>query len=115
MDTRAAERALLAERERLLSSMRSIGRENPQVPGEWEPLPSAEGFEPDPLDRAELMTSREDAAAVLADLEARYANVEDALARIKAGSYGRCEVCEKAIEERRLAADPSATTCAKHK
>lgn len=115
MDTKAAEKALVAERERLLSGMRGIGRENPAVPGEWEPLPEEGGFEPDPLDRAELMTSREDTAAVLADLEARYASVMEALARVTAGTYGRCEVCSKPIERRRLGADPAATTCALHR
>jgi RNA polymerase-binding transcription factor DksA len=82
---------------------------------EWEPLPQPETFEPDPLDRAELLTDLEDNVAVLADLEARYSAVKDALARIDNGTYGICEVCGKEIEAARLAADPAATTCTEHK
>lgn len=38
--------------------------------------------------------------------------VEDALARIAAGTYGRCIDCEEPIEERRLRAVPEAERCA---
>ena len=37
--------------------------------------------------------------------------VEHALARIEAGSYGRCEACGKAIEGERLDALPYTTLC----
>ena len=37
--------------------------------------------------------------------------VEDALARLDAGTYGSCEVCKKAIALTRLEARPYATTC----
>ena len=115
MDTEAAVAALTQEEERLVGEMHAIGRENPEVPGGWEPLPSESAFEPDPLDRAEVVTMREDAAAVLADLNARLTAVRGALNRIKNGSYGRCEVCGKPIELERLAADPAASTCTEHR
>ena len=115
MDTKRAKARLEEERVRLEGQMRSIGRPNPAVPGDWEPLPSATDAEPDVLDQAEIATSREDDAAILADLEARYAGVVEALARIEGGTYGRCEVCGAAIEKARLAADPSAVTCTEHR
>jgi len=58
--------------------------------------------------------SREGNAAILADLEARYDLVLEALRRIENNTYGKCEVCGKTIEEERLEADPSARTCIEH-
>jgi RNA polymerase-binding transcription factor DksA len=115
MDIAAAEEALTQEERRLREQLKSIGRENPAVPGEWEPLPRDATFEPDPLDRAELVTSQEDTMAILAELGARHKNVTEALARIHDGTYGTCKVCAKPIEPERLAADPAATTCTEHR
>ncbi|KRG35072.1 MULTISPECIES: TraR/DksA C4-type zinc finger protein [unclassified Psychrobacter] len=40
--------------------------------------------------------------------------VENALSRIENGTYGKCEVCGKQIEEQRLQALPYATLCMEH-
>ncbi len=40
--------------------------------------------------------------------------VDSALARVKAGTFGICEVCHDTIEEERLAADPLIRTCLDH-
>lgn len=40
--------------------------------------------------------------------------VENALSRIKNGTYGECEVCGEQIEEQRLEALPYATLCMEH-
>ena len=65
-------------------------------------------------DFAEQATERE-SEEVLADLEraelAEIHQIEKALARFDAGSYGICESCSEAIAEKRLAALPIATTC----
>jgi len=45
-----------------------------------------------------------------ADLRA----VEAALARIDAGAYGRCAVCNATITAESLAADPLTRTCTQH-
>ncbi len=42
------------------------------------------------------------------------AEVDDALARMDAGAYGRCDVCRDPIEHDRLMADPLARTCRDH-
>ena len=114
MDTAKVREDLQQEEERLLKEMRGIGRENPATPGGWEPLPVEQDFEPDPLDRAEIAATKEDAVAVLADLEARRKRVADALLRIGEGTYGACEVCGAPVEPGRLLADPAATTCIEH-
>ena len=107
-------KALIAEKERLEAALGSVGRRNPQVPGDWEAAPSEAGTESDLADRADVVTSRENDAAVLADLEARYDTVLAALLRIEKGTYGTCEVCGEKVEEARLNADPAATTCIAH-
>ncbi len=37
--------------------------------------------------------------------------IQDALSKIEEGSYGTCEVCEEAIEPKRLEAQPMAELC----
>ncbi len=105
---------LEAEKERLESQMGGIGRSNPRVPGDWEPVPSEMGMESDLADQADVVMSHESNTAILADLEARYDTILSALKRTEEGKYGKCEVCGIEIEEARLEADPSATTCVKH-
>lgn len=106
---------LEAEKTRLENEMSSVGRRNPAVPGDWEPSAPADiAAEADPIDQAEVVTDRDTNAAVLVDLEARYAAVNAALQRIEKGTYGTCSVCGKAIKKARLEADPAAATCVEH-
>ena len=105
---------LEAEKDKLESEMESVGRKNPRVPGDWESIPSETGMESDLADQADIVMSRESNTAILADLEARYDMILSALKRIEKGTYGKCEVCGGTIEEARLTADPSATTCVEH-
>jgi RNA polymerase-binding transcription factor DksA len=102
------------EKARLEREMGSVGRSNPRVPGDWEAIPSEIGTESDLADQADVVMSRESNTAILADLEARYDAIRAALVRIEKGKFGTCEVCGEEIEEARLEADPSATTCKKH-
>jgi RNA polymerase-binding transcription factor DksA len=114
MKTKRFEGKLLAEKEKLESALGNIGRRNPRVPNDWEPVPPLTGTESDLADQADVVMSRENNAAVLADLEARYDTVLAALSRIEKKTYGMCEVCGRPIEEARLDADPAATTCIAH-
>ncbi|MDE2079336.1 MAG: TraR/DksA C4-type zinc finger protein [Patescibacteria group bacterium] len=52
--------------------------------------------------------------AALNELEGRLNMVTNALDKIKAGTYGTCEVCGEEIERDRLTANPAATTCKVH-
>lgn len=115
MQTEPFKKKLEAEKARLEREMTSVGRPNPAVPGEWEPVPVEEpGNESDLIDQADALVGREENAAILADLEARYETVLAALTRIEEGTYGVCEVGGESIEEKRLQADPAATTCTAH-
>ena len=58
--------------------------------------------------------SGEEIASALAELEAReLAQIERAMVRLKAGTYGRCEVCSIKIPVARLNALPYSTFCVK--
>lgn len=105
---------LETEKLKLESEMVSVGRRNPSVPGDWESIPTETGTESDLADQADIVMGRDSNSAILADLEARYDNILSALKRIEKGGYGKCEVCGEKIEDARLEADPSATTCVKH-
>ena len=113
MKTEHFRKKLEAEKVRLETEMESVGRRNLAVPGDWEAVPTETGTEADLVDQADVVTSRETNTAILADLEARYDTILDALSRIEKGTYGKCEVCGEKIEEERLEADPAATTCKK--
>jgi DnaK suppressor protein len=57
-------------------------------------------------------TGSDEISTQLAELEAReLSQIERALARIKQGSYGVCEVCQTKIPVARLNALPYSTTC----
>jgi RNA polymerase-binding protein DksA len=56
------------------------------------------------FERAQIMSLLEQARDHLADLD-------QAIRRIEAGTYGRCEECGQPITAQRLAARPAARTC----
>ncbi len=114
MKTDSFRKKLEEEKIRLEREMGSVGRKNPAVPNDWESIPSETGMEPDLADQADVVISREGNAAILADLEAQYDGVLAALTRIEKDTYGMCDVCGKKIEEQRLTANPTATTCIEH-
>src|SRR5262245_50659238 len=63
---------------------------------------------------AALDSSGEELASTLAELEAKeLAQIERALRRLKAGTYGKCEVCSCKIPVARLNALPFSTVCIK--
>ena len=57
-------------------------------------------------------SAQDEISSQLAEVESReLANIENALERMKAGTYGTCEVCSKKIPMARLDALPYATMC----
>jgi RNA polymerase-binding transcription factor DksA len=68
--------------------------------------------EPDEL--ADRMEEREENSSEKATLLARLKEIQGALARMAAGTYGFCEECGEKIEEDRLEANPAAGTCKLH-
>jgi len=96
-------------------ALKELGIHNPEVKEDWIALPedveTQEADENVVADRAEDWIER---SSTLGELETRYNNINRALAKIEAGTYGVCEISGEAIEEDRLDANPSARTCKAH-
>ena len=63
----------------------------------------------------DLQTSVDADLRLLADTASTLDQVDAAVARVDAGTYGRCATCATAIADADLAADPLLTTCADHR
>jgi len=114
-DTNTYKERLLEEKTRLENDLQKVGRINPSNPRDWEA--TAGDLTPDRADRNEMadkIEAYEENSAVLKELEIRYNNILEALARIDEDTFGTCAVGGEAIEKERLDANPAATTCKKH-
>ncbi|MGH3192939.1 MAG: TraR/DksA family transcriptional regulator, partial [Streptosporangiaceae bacterium] len=60
---------------------------------------------------ATLAFERQHAAALLGEARERAAEIDAALSRLEAGSYGVCVRCGQPIGDDRLAARPASPTC----
>lgn len=107
---------LLAEKTRIEGELSGIAHKNPEIKGDWEPsAPDLNNPTADPNDVADSIEAFEEHAAVEVELEARLMEVDTALARIEAGTYGICRIGKEEIEDARLHANPAATTCIAHR
>jgi DnaK suppressor protein len=104
---------LLKEKAQLVEGMSLIAVETHDIAGDWAVRTSPSGeLEPDMMaDAEEEKAANED---ILATLEQRLMQVDKALGRIEDGTYGICKISGSQIEEKRLEADPAATTCLSH-
>lgn len=90
------------ERRHLLEQLAHIGR----APGTTE-LDFDEGF----ADSGQVTAERGEVDALATTLLENLREVEDALAKMDAGTFGTCESCGNQISEARLEAVPSARLC----
>jgi RNA polymerase-binding protein DksA len=95
IDVEAARKKLEEERAQLLA--RSI--------------PPPEPARGDEADLAAMEQAKERALWLANDQKQRLAQVDQALARINAGTYGICDICGKPIALERMEANPLATLC----
>jgi DnaK suppressor protein len=63
---------------------------------------------------ATIAFERSQVTSMITRTRRRLAEVEAALVRLEAGTYGRCEVCGDPIGAGRLEARPTARTCVGH-
>lgn len=68
----------------------------------------------EPNEAADKLEELDERGEEITTLSARLADVRKALENIEVGTYGVCEVCNQAIEEERLEANPAARTCMAH-
>ena len=115
MDTTQYKERIEQELADVTKDLQAIGRVNPDNPKDWEAVP--EEMDIDAADSnvvADKFEEFENNKAALNQLETRFNELKDALARIDAGAFGNCEVCGKEIEPERLGANPAARTCIEH-
>jgi RNA polymerase-binding transcription factor DksA len=111
---------LLAMKRQLETDLLSLRQDEvEQDGGPGEPGPGQHwehaGYGDHQADDATELFEREKAMTLERTLRDHQQQVETALGRIAAGSYGRCDVCGKPIGKERLDAIPEATLCLEHK
>ena len=62
-------------------------------------------------DSSQVTAERGEAETLVAELRNALGEVEHALAKVDAGTYGRCEKCGQPIGAARLEAKPAVRTC----
>jgi len=103
-------RTLLYEkREELLRDIAGLTEAHPKPVGPEEASEGPQDFEEAAVDAVEMEQER----AVLLNDQALLQEVDNALARIDDGTYGRCIVCGQPIPQQRLEAIPWAARCVK--
>lgn len=114
-NTKHFEEKLQAELNTVEKELKTVGRKNPSNPADWEAKPDKMDVMPaDSNEVADAIESYEENTGILKQLEIRFNEIKAALERIKDGTYGICETCQKPIEPARLEANPAATTCKAH-
>jgi RNA polymerase-binding transcription factor DksA len=99
---------LLAERNAVRAQVEALTREFDGVVAASRSSNADDEHDPE---GATIAFERQQVAALLEAARRRLADVEVALGRRAAGSYGVCEVCGRPIPAERLAVRPSARTC----
>ena len=115
MDINTLKGKLLEERAQLEKELGDLGVRDPET-GDWGVVGEPDGEEADKNDMGDRDEEFATKANTLGQLEMRYKDVNDAIANIEKndGSYGKCTISGKMIEEDRLMANPAAKTCKAH-
>ena len=99
----------------LLTSLRaSLEEERAQLHRQLEQLGSDGGglsFDENFADSGEVAAQQGEAMSLAGSLQEQLDEVERALGKMDAGTYGQCESCGKEIGEARLEAVPTARYC----
>ena len=99
---------------KLEAELGTVGRKNPDNQTDWEATTREDGQPAEEGDVADEIEEYENNKGILNQLEIRLNQVKKAISRIDDGTYGVCEIGGEPIEEDRLEANPSATTCKSH-
>lgn len=75
------------------------------------PIPAPERVKGDEADMAAMTQAKSQAEWLKRDQQQRLAQIDAALARVAAGTYGVCAQCGNAIPGERLEAMPQVTLC----
>ena len=102
------------ERDILLEELRDMGKLNTET-DEWEATPEEiNSPESDQNDMADRFEDFEAKSSMIKTLQPRLNNILKAIKGLNRESFGKCEVCKKEIEMKRLEINPAARTCKEH-
>ena len=99
---------LRARRERMTAQVAALERAFAALVAATEGANTDDEHDPE---GATIAFERSQLTASLDAARTELAAVDRALSRLVAGTYGRCDVCGRAIADARLEARPTATTC----
>lgn len=91
---------LTAERDRVVSQLHQLGHDG-----------ARDGFDENFADSGQVTAERGEVEALVGTLLDTLDDIDTALEKIDAGSYGVCEDCGRSISEARLEAMPAAHYC----
>ncbi|MGH2806702.1 MAG: TraR/DksA C4-type zinc finger protein [Actinomycetota bacterium] len=114
MDHTALVQRLTEEKKRLQATVTGAGNGIDRDESERSSLGELSSVDQHPADHASETFEREKEMTIIGSLEAQLIEIEAALARLDAGTYGKCEACGKPIGEERLEARPTARFCMEH-
>jgi DnaK suppressor protein len=105
IDTKAATAALIEEREKLVHQLAELGaNDRGELTGSVE---FGEGF----ADAAAATAERSEVLGLVENLKTMVEDVDEALERIEAGTYGQCKGCGKDIGAARMEFRPTSRYC----
>ncbi len=106
-------RLLIEERKRLRQELTEM--EQHQIKTEEKPIADVSGYDDDLVDVATETFEREKGLALETSVQGILEMVEEALRRMRRGTYGICDGCGRPIDENRLRAIPYTRLCIKCK
>lgn len=102
------------EKQRLTEELSSFAKKDKKPYGDWDTaFPQLGSFSGGDLDeeRAKEIEEYQNLLPVEHALELKLLTIEQALKKIKKGTYGKCERCGKEIKKERLLAVPETRFC----
>lgn len=117
LDTEHFKKKLELEKARLLKELESVAQPgDSRMRGEWDTKSTMTDGEAvsDPNEVADKIEEFETNSSLMVNFESQLQDVNEALEKIKSGTYGICQIGNEEIETERLEANPSAKTCIAH-
>lgn len=104
------------QRDTIKEELESFAKEDPNLEGDYDTIfPQFEAHPTSQEENADEVEAYNASLPVEHSLELRLKKINQALEKIKKGTYGICEKCKKNISQERLKASPEAKTCVKCK
>jgi len=109
------EEKLLEEKNNLEKELSEFAVKDPKVKGDWDAkFPNYGDMNSNQDENSDEVEEYAADVAVEHTLELRLKDIDDALEKIKKGTYGKCEKCGGEISLERLKANPEARFCIEH-